>query len=87
MGKTFAQGSSFEGLFEDGIRGMVEEVAQVETDHGFWDPTLDGGSDDVVITISRGELRRLKLIEKIALMHSELSELLEVMRKDRKSVV
>ena len=85
MAKTFSV--TRESVIAECIDRMMEEVAQVETDHGFWDQLLweNSDPDDPAggsVTIPRKRYRELVIMEKIALVHSELSEFVEVMRKE-----
>lgn len=74
------------------INLMAKEVARVESDHGFWDQDKWNGLHSTMerahpiegptVTIPLETYRRLVIMEKIALCHAELSEFVEVMRKD-----
>lgn len=70
-----------EGVVRDSINAMQSEVAHVEAAHGFWPPELDGDPTEM-LQVSRQELRRLRICEKILLVHCELSEAVEVLRKN-----
>lgn len=84
-------------IHKDWLRGHANNFLQVVTDYssscfewfkhqGFWredhNPgALNYGLPDVV-SLPRDEYIRLKKIEKIALMHSELTEMLEAVRNN-----
>lgn len=76
------------------INKMMEEVAEVEESHGFWDQNRWNGetyAEDieegkVFVCVSLEEYRRLVIMEKVALAHAELSEFVEGMRKDPEAI-
>lgn len=75
--------------FQPSWNSLAETLFHWFRHQGFWPkdygPQIarSGGSDDsAYITLTRAEYTRLKKAEKIALIHTELSELLEAVRKD-----
>jgi len=87
MGRTFPDDGVVDTAIGNNINLMMNEVAVVEEDHGFWDQALWESSDPDdpaggSVTIPRKRYRELVIMEKVALVHSELSEFVEIMRKE-----
>lgn len=74
--------------FQPTWNALAEGLFKWFQHQGFWPvnygPQIakdSAGADNAYVTLSRAEYTRLKKAEKIALLHSELSELLEAVRK------
>lgn len=65
------------------ISRFQEECFQTAADHGWW-PTkevdVSGAESDTAVMVKRLDLHQVNIPEKLALMHSEISEALEHFR-------